>query len=303
MNPSFTAKRSRSLSFSMFASKLNFGPLLICFAAVLSMVAPCVAIEFIEIVKKEKEEKHNQNQHGFRIENIDQWIFQNQTTIQGARKKLLERLKLEVDSVQSVCQLTDDQKAKLTLAGRGDIQAFTLQYHAIRAKFAKDLLEQKNINNIWQEIQPLQIKYNSGQLFGEKSFFAKVLEHLLDEQQMAHIQKLRREQRLFRYQAAARQLIVKLDQIAPITHEQREQLFALIDKHTVPPKSISGNNRSHYLMFYVLGQLAEIPEKELQALFRTETWECLQKQIKQSRGMKHQLEKMGMVPDEGKDEG
>ena len=247
---------------------------------------------------EEKKEEKNQNRHGMRIEHFDQWVFRNQLKVAGAGKQLLERLKSEADSIQSTCQLTDDQKDKLALAGRGDIQAFMQQYYVIRAKFEKNIHDQQAIQKIWQEIQPLQMKYN-GQIFGEKSLFAKVLEHLLDEQQMARMQELRRQQRLFQYQAAVRQLMIKLDQVAPITHEKREQLIALIDKHTFPPKSMSGNNQSHFLMYYVLGQLAEIPEKELRPIFRPAAWKGLQAQIKQGRGMKRQLKQQGMVPDKG----
>jgi len=183
------------------------------------------------------------------------------------------------------------------LAGQGDIQAFLQSYAEIHASFKEKLKRnnQQEVQKIWQEIQPLQKKFQSS-LFGEGSLFEKVLGPLLDEQQSARLEQLRREQRKFQYRSAVMQLILQIDQASPLTHENRKKLLALIDQHTFPPKSIPSQNRGHYFRYYVLWQMAEIPEDELQPLFGKPAWKMLEKQIKQGTAMKSNLERQGWVP-------
>jgi hypothetical protein len=268
---------------------------IVLLGSILSHPAPAVAVEFIEIIEK-KIVENSQNQFRMTIDNFDQWVFNNQQKIGGAKKQLLDRLQAESDSVQSTCVLEDDQKEKLLLAGRGDIHAFMQHYAKLRAKFAENINDQQAVQNIWKEIQPLQAKYN-GQIYGEGSLFTKVLDHVLDEQQSARMEQLRREQRKFQYQAAVMQLISQFDQAAPITHRKREKLLALIDQHTFPPKSITGSNFNSYLMYFVLSQMAEIPEDELRPLFGEAAWNVIRQQMNQGKAMQRTLKQQGLVPE------
>ena len=278
---------------SPYLSAYTVAAILLGFA----LSTPALAVDFIEIVEEEIAEQQ-ENQHGFRIENFDQWVFSNQQTLYSAKKQLLSRLHGEAESIQAACQLDDQQKEKLLLAGRGDIQAFTQLYTKVRARFAEKIKEnnQQAMLNLWQEIQPLQKKYN-GQIFGKDSFFEKVLSNLLDDQQSALLEKIRREQRKVQYQAAVMQLILQFDSVAPLTHKNREKLLALIEQHTYPPKAMGGQNQSHYLTYYIYGQMAEISEKELRPLFGKAVWKVVKQQIKQGKSMKRNLEKQGIVPD------
>ena len=261
--------------------------------------ASTVAVDFIEIVEKQAVAEQNQNRNGFRIENFDQWVFRSQETLAGAKQKLLERLESEADSLQLICGLDEAQKKKLLLAGRGDIQAFVEAYTKVRAKFAESLKEQgqQAVQNIWQEIQPLQRKYH-GMLFGEGSLFEKVLEHLLDEQQSARRRAVLREQRKFRLRSAEMQLISQMDRVSPFTQEKREKLLALVEQYVRPPKSFSKAEHSHYVMYYLLGQMAKIPEDELRPLFDEAAWTVVQQQIKQGKRMRGNLKAHGLVPEE-----
>jgi len=280
-----------------YASLLALVGVLIVPTSVINQPAPAVAVEFIKIIEKQIAEQ-NQNHHGFRIENFDQWVFRNQQNIGEARKQLLDRLQGEAESIQSTCQFGDQQKEKLLLAGRGDIQAFTRLYAELRAKFSEELDNngQQAMQNIWQEIRPLQNKYHS-QIFGAGSLFEKVLDHLLDEQQSARIDQLRREQRAFQFKSAVMQLVSQIDQAAPIRRENREKLLALIDRYALPPKSMAGHNHSHLLIYYMLGQMVEIPEDELRPLFGKPAWKAIQQQMQQGKALKDHLAMQGLVPE------
>lgn len=266
-----------------------------CHMAAATLALPSFAVEFIEIIE-DQEEQPEQNMHGFRLEHFGQWVFNEQIDAEGARTNLLERLESESESIQAVCQLSDEQKSTLALAGWGDVQEFFRKYEEARATFKKNIHDQEAFQNIWQEIQPLQNKYR-GRMFGEGSLFSKVLKQLLNEKQLAIMQQLKREQCLFQYQAAVRGVISQFDQFAPITHEKRERLLALVNQHTFPPKSIPVSNRSHYLTYYILGQFSEIPGNELRSMFSDAAWKVVQPRIKQGAAMTRQLEKQGLVPD------
>ena len=56
--------------------------------------------------------------------NFDQWVFQNNGKAKQAREKINVRLKLQLDELNRICQLTDTQKQKLTLAASSDIKRF-----------------------------------------------------------------------------------------------------------------------------------------------------------------------------------
>ena len=256
-----------------------------------------VAVDLIEIIEK-KTVENDVRQHGFNIEHFEQWVFRNQQTLTGARRQLLDRLQAEIDSVHATCHLSDDQREKLLLAGRGDIEEFIQQFANVRAEFNKKIAanDQQGIQNMWQEAHLLHQMYQ-GKMHGDGSLFRKVLNHLLDEQQLLHMKQLQREQVHFRYQAAVMQLISQFDRMAPTTQEKREKLLALIDQYTFPPKSITGDNQSRYLLYYVLGQMQHIPKDELRPLFGKSSWPVLQKQMKLRKSIKRSLEKRGLVPE------
>src|SRR5258708_1205247 len=57
-------------------------------------------------------------------ENFEQWIFREFQNAAGARGRLDSLLTLNIESVAQVCGLTESQRQKLWLAGRGDIKRF-----------------------------------------------------------------------------------------------------------------------------------------------------------------------------------
>jgi len=266
---------------------------------VLTYQASAKAIDFFEIVEPQVAVQQ-ENRHGFRIANFDQWVFGNQQKLSSAKQQLLDRLQGEAASIQSTCQLKETQKEKLLLAGRGDIQTFIQLYNEVLAKFEEKLKlnNQQEMQKIWQEIQPLQKKYH-GPIFGDGSLFEKVLGHLLDSQQAARLEQIRREQRKFQYESALKQLISQIEQAAPLTHENREKLLVLIDQHAYPPKSMTGSHRLHTLTYYIYGQMAVIPEDELRPLFGKAVWKVVKQQMEQGKRMKRSLEQQGLVPDKG----
>src|SRR6516225_3632447 len=61
-------------------------------------------------------------------EMFDQWVFQQDRNVAGARRRLESQLTLRIDEVDRASQLTDAQKKKLQLAGKGDMKRFFARY-------------------------------------------------------------------------------------------------------------------------------------------------------------------------------
>ena len=121
--------------------------------------------------------------------NFDRWVFQGNArvvVVRGhggvaengvaatARVQLDSQLKVRLDELVRDCHLNEAQQRKLALAGRGDIKRFFDQVEEVRKKFLAVRNDQNRLNQVWQEISPLQQQFSTG-LFGEQSLFAKVL--------------------------------------------------------------------------------------------------------------------------------
>ena len=116
------------------------------------------------------------------VEQVDQWIFGRLGGSGGARTKLDSSLKLRIEDLDRKCHISDLQKKKLLLAGRGDIKRFFDKIEDVKRKFQNG---QNDPNaNIWQDIQPLQIELNTG-LFGDDSIYKKTISKTLDGDQIS----------------------------------------------------------------------------------------------------------------------
>ena len=111
---------------------------------------------------------------------FDQWVFGGPRNSRAGRNKLDSLLTLQVDDVARMCTLSEAQKKKLLLAGRGDIKRFFDKVEEKRKKFAKVKNDQTKFNEVYQELVPLQAVLNSG-LFGDGSIYSKTIRRVLSE--------------------------------------------------------------------------------------------------------------------------
>ena len=68
-------------------------------------------------------------------EMFDQWVFQQSRNVAEARRRLDCMLALRIEEVDRAAQLTDAQKQKLRLAGKGDMKRFFARYETVKKKF------------------------------------------------------------------------------------------------------------------------------------------------------------------------
>jgi hypothetical protein len=227
------------------------------------------------------------------VEQVDQWIFGRLGGSGGARTKLDSSLKLRIEDLNRSCHISDLQKKKLLLAGRGDVKRFFDKIEEVKRKFQNG---QNDPNaNIWQDIQPLQIELNTG-LFGDDSIYKKTISKTLDGDQISQYECLQRERRMVRYKATIEWFVVHLDKGLGFTDDQRQRLVELLVNESRPPKKF-GQGDYWYLML----QSSLVPEAKLKPIFDVPQWRLLSRQFDQAKRMEPWLKSNGVIPDHEKE--
>jgi hypothetical protein len=123
----------------------------------------------------------NLNSAVVRRENFDLWLFEGAGD-EAARGRHLERLlQARVDAATREHRLTRAQRAKLRLAGRGDIKRFFDQVEDRRREFETARRVYRNGLAALRSLEPLTQVFHDGP-FGDGSLFAKTLQRINDEQ-------------------------------------------------------------------------------------------------------------------------
>jgi hypothetical protein len=250
------------------------------------------------VVRAEEEEEEvapvvlNQAQVMWSDDTIDQWIFGSGRNAQQAKKRLESQLTLRIEELDRVCALTDIQKKKLRLAGQGDVKRLFDDMAVIRKKFDKLRNDQNAINQIFQEIQPLQARIAAG-IFQSHSFYQKSVLKTLTAEQAAKLEQLDVERRKFRYHAKILLALTVMDAGVPLRDEQRQKLIKILQEETKPPKRFG--QVDYYVVVY---QMSKLPEEKIKPIFDEAQWKALQLQFQQARAMEQHLKQNGIL-DEG----
>jgi hypothetical protein len=224
---------------------------------------------------------------------FDQWVFQQDQNAAGARKRLEAFLTLQVEEIDRACGLTDAQKQKVQLTGRGDIARFFSRYEELRQKFLRLNPDQERfMQEMWQEIRPLQMTLQTG-LFQDDSLLFKSLHHTLTPEQLPRYEAVARERRQLYHRANVELAVAMIEQTMPLRDAQRRGLIDLLVKETRPAR------KSGIYDFYVaVLQLGRMPEEKLKPLFDAAQWKAVRRLVEQYRGVEPFLRQNGLMPDE-----
>lgn len=226
---------------------------------------------------------------------FDQWVFQHHRTKAAAHKNMLAQLSLQAQDVDRVCSLSESQRKKLQLAGRGDIKRFFDRYEVVKRKFQLIKNDQQKFNQIWQDISPLQVTMQTG-LFHDDSFLHKSLKNTLNSEQFKKYDTVAEDRRAFRHRAKIELTVTLIEQGMPLTADQRQELIEFFVKETKPAKK--SGQYDYYLILY---QVSKLPKEKLQVLLDKTQLKVLNQQLDQSRGMEQWLKQSGYLPDEDED--
>jgi hypothetical protein len=236
-------------------------------------------------------------QVGWTDEMLDQNIFQEQGNFSAARKHLEDLLALQIEHIDRACGLTDAQKKKVRLSGRGDIKRFVNRYEEIKRKFQLVKHDQQKVfQEIWQDVSRLQIMLQSG-FFLEDSFLLKSLPHTLTREQQERYQAVMNQRRAFRHRADIELAVRIMELNAPLRAAQRRALIALLLQVTKPPRKTA--QYAYYALQYRLSQL---PEEKLKPLFDDAQWKVVSAQLNQFKGIRQWLKQSGQLDEDGDDQ-
>ena len=148
---------------------------------------------------------------------FNQWLF---NASQGTFDPDSE-LTLTLEAVDRVCGLSDPQKEKLRLAGRGDFARFEQQVDELRAKYVGKTYEQNEIGEIYQKIQPLGADLPGRACWASRRCSPKCLLRSLTPEQARKFDAIEAERRQARYAAKVRLFVAVMERSCPLTDKQR----------------------------------------------------------------------------------
>jgi hypothetical protein len=221
--------------------------------------------------------------------NLDAQLFQRDHSASAARRRLESTLKLKIAEVDRACQLTEAQKAKLLLAGTGDIIHFFDRYEEVRRKVDAIKNVPGKFQEFWELVQPLQLALEKG-LVDPESLFDKSLHHLAPDQR-ARYQAVATENREFRRRAIIEVVVASLDKKVRLRDSQRQKLLSLLTSQVKLPRKLD------YEYVVVWFQFAKIPEEKLKPLFDDMQWKIVNWNRSQYKGIEQWLKENNVWPE------
>jgi hypothetical protein len=224
---------------------------------------------------------------------FDRQVFQQYGNAAGARRRLDEQLAVHIQDLDQVCRLTDAQKQKLRLAGRGDITRFFDRYEDARQRFSGNQDEQK-LPVLFRDLRSLQGTLQAtlqDGLFHEDSLLYKALPNTLTTEQFARYDAKARERRASQHRANIELALQTLERSVSLGEVRRRELLTLMAKEIKPPRRASS-----YDQYRILIQLGRLPQERLKPLFDDAQWRELNQQLVGFKRMEPQLIQVGMLP-------
>jgi hypothetical protein len=229
-----------------------------------------------------------------------EWTFGLSWSKGNYPAKAEARLREELDFVQRACELTDSQRLKLELAGRGDIHRFFEKFDQYTATLPSGTVSVDETKALRRLLFPCAygIRYDAG-LHGRSSMLRKSLRSTLDERQLAAFETALSARREDRYRQGVTSTFRGLSQSrikVSLMPEQLERVADLLLQNTESPDSEVGN--SYFLGHYVLHALSHVPQEELRAIVGEEQWPSLSAYVEHGRTYADVLQKVAELGDE-----
>jgi hypothetical protein len=269
------------------------GWLLLAVAA-LFVVVPAAAARTDDDDDKNEVKAPARVQPGVREAEFESRVFQNYNHgLPSGRKRLEIALAICIDDINRTCKLSETQKKKIELAGRGDINQFYVLYDKVRSKYLEARDDNQKMNALWNEISPLQLMVQRG-IFDEDSLLFRSLHSALTHEQWADFDAVARERRSFRHRTQIEQVVAALELNAPLGNAQRREVIAALQKLIRPPR------KSAYAV--VMYQISRLPDDKLKPLFDDVQWKAVRGQLNQYVRLKDWLKQSGQLSEEDDDD-
>lgn len=216
---------------------------------------------------------------------VDQWVFGGQSPNFGTQ--VLEAdLKERIDTLLQYAATTQDQRAKLEVAGWIDIQRFLERVEQLKRKLQESTSDVNNLNALQVQAIALSASYKAG-LFGDESFFAKTASRMFTREQL---DRAERGRAAIQHRAHLQRAVALLKDAAKLSDQQADALMTLLLAETRPPRQ-PGVNTYAVAMF----DMKRLPEEKLRPLFDNQQWDLFNRQFEQVKWLGPYLKQNGML--------
>ena len=168
----------------------------------------------------------------------------------------------------------------------GDMSSFFSSVSEIRSEY-EEQVDQAIFNEVWQRIQPLQLRMQRG-LFAQDSMLAKVSKRTLNPDQLEQFEQNERERIEFGYRAAIKLAVSELEKTTPLLAKQREEIVELLEKSERP--KVLGQ----YINYYVLFRLSQ-SKAQVEQILKPSQRKALQQALNQGQAMGQFLKQNGFI--------
>jgi hypothetical protein len=223
---------------------------------------------------------------------VDSYIYAEHQTETGCREWLDACLRLKVNEIGKLFGLSQTQKDKLELAGKGDIDRFVRRVDELKGKWQPRRVPQAQFNAMARETWPLQQLLGHG-LFESGSLFQKTLLTTLRPDQAAHYEQNDRERREYRNEAYVELVVIQLDAILGLSDDQRQRLLQLLLDKT---RALRGSDQ--FGPRVVLAQMSRLPDDTFLSLFDPGQWRQLKLKLATARSTVATFKQLGLVFDD-----
>jgi hypothetical protein len=275
----------------MTHNNVRIARLLLATALVVTAMARATRAQ-VEVEPKPEENAAPPGRIVGREQDFDRWVFSLVRGTDAARVRLETILATRVEKIARRSALTEVQKKKLLLAGRGDIKRLFDRVDEMKANLKGDAEDQKKLMGFLEEMRLQRIDAR-GDVFGEGSIFAKALKTTLTSVQSAQYEKATRDGALARHRATIRWVVATFDTVLELNAVQHGQLETLLVEQTRPPRYFG-----EYDYYGVLFQASKLPETRFKSILSDRQWAKLSMHIAESKRLLPTLKAHGFVPDD-----
>ena len=184
-----------------------------------------------------------------------------------ARHQLETRLSLYLERIDRVCALTAVQKKMLMLAGQGEITRHFDQVDELRRLYTAN---PKPYGPIVAGLAKLPLAGDQGS-FDYSAFFYKICRTNLSPEQMTLYRADRRAAREQTHRAMVQFMVLMLDDVAVLNHDQRTKLAKLVSDSTRTSRR-TGATMTDFLV--VAAETVRISESKIKPVLSPEQWQA-----------------------------
>ncbi len=203
-----------------------------------------------------------------------------------ARKRWNSVLASQVQAMDRLYSLSEPQKKKLLLAGKGDIHQHFSRLAEIRSKVTAGPLQREQFAALMKELQPIQ-NVTRDNLFDDNSLFQKTLRTMLTEEQRRRFRSIELEQQRRILESVMQDWDLAADRFKLWGEPRKKFIELLVPRLHISP---SAGAYSHPIVFLEAWRIRE----QVRPLMTADEWKKFEWQVERAKDAIPILEARGL---------